>query len=31
HAARTRLRDYAKGGRTDVPDPGFWTAADLSS
>ena len=31
YAARTRLRDYAKGGRTDVPDPGFWTAADLSS
>ncbi|HZB72527.1 MAG TPA: DNA methyltransferase, partial [Acidimicrobiales bacterium] len=31
HAARTRLRDYAKGGRTDVPDPGFWTAADRSS
>jgi site-specific DNA-methyltransferase (adenine-specific) len=29
-AGRTRLRAYAKGGRTDVPEPGFWTAADVS-
>jgi DNA modification methylase len=29
-AGRARLRAYAKGGRTDVPDPGFWTAADLA-
>ena len=28
-AGRTRLRAYAKGGATDVPEPGFWTAADL--
>jgi len=29
-ASRTRLRTYAKGGATDVPEPGFWTAADLT-
>ena len=25
-----RLRRYAKGGLTDRPQPGFWTAADLA-
>jgi len=30
-AGRRRLRDYAKGGRTDTPEPGFWTAADLDA
>jgi site-specific DNA-methyltransferase (adenine-specific) len=25
-----RLRRYAKGGFTDNPQPGFWTAADLA-
>ncbi len=25
-----RLRTYAKGGCTDQPEPGFWTAVDLA-
>jgi hypothetical protein len=29
-AGRARLRAYAKGGRTEVPEPGFWTTADLA-
>jgi site-specific DNA-methyltransferase (adenine-specific) len=29
-AGRARLRVYAKGGRTTAPEPGFWTAADLT-
>lgn len=30
-AAVQRLRAYAKGGRTDSPEPGFWTARDLKT
>jgi hypothetical protein len=25
-----RLAAYAPGGRTDRPEPGFWTAAELA-
>jgi len=29
-AALQRLRAYAKGGRADRPEPGFWTARDIT-
>jgi hypothetical protein len=31
HDSRERLQRYAKGGFTDNPQPGFWSAQGLSS